>query len=143
MVFWHNNGFYLWMDNKGNDNVVDRMTDNTVSQEILEYLESPFPLKEILIDYHTKKAKAAKNGQLLCSRNECPNYVKRDNDGYGWRECGCVLTNKDYLIQHEICPHKAVAPYRYKPFNDVPTGVIIYRPYEDEIIKAVNEIYKD
>lgn len=26
-MLWHNNGFYLWMDNKRNDNVVDRMTE--------------------------------------------------------------------------------------------------------------------
>ena len=27
LVLWHNNVFYLWVDNKGNDNVVDRMTE--------------------------------------------------------------------------------------------------------------------
>lgn len=26
-MLWHNNVFYLWVDNKGNDNVVDRMTE--------------------------------------------------------------------------------------------------------------------
>lgn len=26
-MLWHNNVFYLWVDNKGNDNVVDRMIE--------------------------------------------------------------------------------------------------------------------
>lgn len=33
-MLWHNNVFYLWVDNKGNDNVVDRMTEKRFKETL-------------------------------------------------------------------------------------------------------------
>lgn len=110
-----------------------------ISQEILDYLESPFPFKEIMINYHVTKAIAAKNGQVLCYKDDCPHYVRRDNDGYGWRECGCGM-KEEHIIEYTICPYRRIDPYKYKPFENDAIGVI--RPFKDEIINEVNKVYE-
>ena len=129
-----------------------------ISQEIIDYLQQPSDIIQIFVDNEVDKAKAAKKGKLLCIRDKCPNYLRRDNDGYGYRDCGCRLSdNGKYLIEHKICPYKEVKPFRYNPFkkySDIkPKGISIIvdgtdmtaelSPIGSRFKEAVDEVYKD
>lgn len=134
------------------------MSDEKILQDYLDYLNSPCDLAHVWIQNEIDKAEAAKTGRVLCLGEECPNYLKRDNDGYGWRDCGCSLCEENgYLIQNKICPFKRVKPFRYDPNNEYPyfkkrgvnislkdgTDVTEAYPIGKRIKEAVDEVYKD
>lgn len=137
------------------------MVENDLSDDIIDYLNSDSGIRDVIINRYVTIAKAAKKGMVECKKDKCPNYKRRDNDGYGWREVGCGIGGSNRpLREHEICPYTHVSPFKYDPFKIKKDPElkgermeIIYKcmkealvdtmPFGREIKKAIDEVYED
>ena len=115
-------------------------------------------MKEELIKKHVARAKAAKQGKILCKKHKCEHYKRRYCDGKECREIGCDRSNP--LIDYDICPFAKVAPYRYDPF-EIKSNLLgkgervdfFYEcfkeafietiPFGEEIKNAVDQVYNE